>query len=857
MKSRKGLSLTVHPANGIGNLSNMCRFPAIGLFLLFVALTARAADPATVSVDRQTLYEGDSATVTIQVPGAAADTMPDFTRVPDAQVRFLDKRSESRYQMSFANGRMQREGFSGTVYWFSVRPLGTGTHPGGAITVNADGRTQTLTLPPFTLLPTPPQDAVRLELLADRAEVLSDESFTVTLRLRVRRLAPPNANFIPFHPDEPPALSLPHLTGQPIEGLAGPDIRTVLQGWRQQGGSSGVFIESAPEDQDPMARLFNMGRRSTYLSPGTGIDLDGVPYLEFLFPVTFTARDEGAFTFGPATLRGKVLTGADPQGRPLVRDVYAVAPALTVRAVPPPADGRPPSFFGLSGSNLTADAQLNVSACRVGDPLKLTLSVRGPLNWQRATAPDIGAISNLTTRFRLYGSTMQTVKAGDGRDYSFTLRPLEPGTGEIPALPVSWYDTAAGTYKTVFTAPIPLKVDPSAELTAGTWADPTWNDYPSPETVSVAKSPAALRLGLPEPVRRPVAWMGWLAAGPLLLGLRLLGGRLLRLRAARRQAARPRHALDRALQALKRIRPGDPRRSAEAASLTLRTFAADWLNREPGGLTPPDWIRLLQERGVPPETATEFGDRMTRLFEAAYSPAPHPEVESEILPRLPDLLRRIGRPGSTGRPPAAALLALLSVISILGTDARAQDDGRGDFAWQEAKALAGRAADPASFREAARRYARLAEENGDSGEAFYNLGTCLLLAGEPKPALDALIRAERYWGRPPDLVHNMALARAALNGGDPVSEPWDRTVLVFHFGLPLDVRLRVALASFGLFWLLWALAWGRVRGIVKAAMALCLLAALLFGTSVAVTRVQEYQDEPLLPPPPGEPRATS
>jgi hypothetical protein len=829
-------------------------FPIL-LFFFAAASAAWPANPPNLELDRDSLYEGEAVTLTIRVPGAGEESTPDLSGLPDTQTTFLGQRAENRYQVVFENGRRRAEGFSGTIYQFSLQPLRTGSHPGGTIKVTADGRTHALVLPPLTILPIPPQDTVRLDLLADRETVLPDESFTVTLRVRIRRLAPPYEGIVPIHPDDPPLLSLPHLTGARIEGVEGPDIRELIQSWRQGNRQPGVHIENAPEPADPFGNFFGMGDpfggrgRSTYLPPQRAAEVDGVPYMEFLFPATFTARDEGAYTFGPALLKGRILTGVDNARRALTRDIYAVAPAVTVRATPPPDEGRPDSFFGVFGSNLTADAQLNVSECRVGDPLKLTLSVKGPLNWRQAGAPDPGVVSNLAARFRIYGSSMQTLKTGEGRDYTFTLRPLEAGTGELPPIPISWYDTGTRAYRTVFTSPIPLKVDPSSELTAGAWSDPKTDEFFVPENETASRAPAALRLGTAEPDRLTAPWFGWLAAGPILLFLRLLAGRFRRFREERKKAARPRRALGRALRALKRIETGDPRRSAEEASAVLKEFAADWLNRESGGLTPPDWIRLLRERGAPADAAVEFGDLMTRLFEAAYAPSPKPEVESDILPRLPGLLRRIGPPasGPTSTATRLPLFLLIAVGYMIGArDVAAQNGAAGgDFEWEEAQSLAARAGDPAAFKEAAQHYASLAEQGRRDGAVFYNLGTCLLLAGEPGPALNALVRAERYWGRPADLVHNMGLARAALNGGEPAVEPWNRTLLFFHFGLPLSARLRLAVAAFGLAGLLLALFWGRIGGLVKLALLLALLTGFFFGTSVLVTHHQETRDEPL------------
>jgi hypothetical protein len=190
-------------------------------------------------------------------------------------------------------------------------------------------------------------------------------------------------------------------------------------------------------------------------------------------------------------------------------------------------------------------------------------------------------------------------------------------------------------------------------------------------------------------------------------------------------------------------------------------------------------------------------------------------------------------------------LILLGCGTGIGTQAGEIPDDRRRFEWDEAQSLAASAANPAAFHEAASHFNDLSTEGVRHGDLFYNMGTCLLLAGEPQNAWKAFVRAERYLGRPQDLVHNMELARTAMNGGEPAPLPWDRTLLFLHFGLPLAIRLQVAALCFLLFWVVWAIAWGRVRGSAQVMLAITLVGALLFGSSAAVTLFQESQELPL------------
>ncbi len=841
----------------------MHRFLAISLTVLMTLNAAWAADAPTLSVNRDTLYEGESIMLTVKVPDADEGSQPDLSGLPDARIAFQGSQADSHFQISFINGKMQREGFSGRTYVFEVAPLKTGTFPGGPVRVAVQGKTFTLEFPRLDVKEIPRQNQALLEVTADPLVTLADNPFTITLRLLVKRLEPPYAEVPPFLPADPPVLTASYLDGNPIEGLEMPDIRKGLQGWMVDQRAPGLRVNQYAESRNPfdMGGFFDGGdpfaqRAAKFLPPPSPVEKDGVAYFEYRLPFTFTAREEGVYTFGPATLKGNILTGVNERQQGLSLMSFAVGRAATVRVVPPPEAGRPDSFFGLTGSNLVADAELNANACRVGDPLKLTLKVRGPLNWRNAAQPNLAVISNLAARFQVYGSTLQTTKTEDGRNYSFTLRPLQPGTDEIPPIPFSWFDTQAQTYRTCYSAPIPLKVEPATELMAGPWIDAkpeTGSESPAADLF--AKTPAGLRAAHADPSASGHLLLLALAiAGPLLFLLRRLLDVTSRFITARQQGRRSRQALSRALRTLGRIRQDatiDPRNTASQASLMMRDFVADLLNREPGGLTPPDSARLLRERGVPDALAQDFETRMTLLFQASYSPESRSGTGADPLDRLPDLLQQIFRHASaaprTGSRSSRALLLLILLGSGFGIPARGEEVSAAPlpFEWEEAQSLASTAATPAAFHEAARHFNALSEAGIRQGDLFYNLGTCLLMANEPQLAWRALVRAERYLGRPRDLVRNMNLARAALNGGEPAPTPWDRTLLYLHYGLPLELRLWIATGCFLLFWLVWAAAWGRVRGSVPLILAITLAGALIFGSSAAVTLFQESQEIPL------------
>jgi hypothetical protein len=836
----------------------MRRFFVICFLMLAGGLAGLGQEP-TLDVSRTTLYEGESVVLTIRVPGGDDGVSVDVSALPDLRATLIRREVQNWSNISINNGRMQRDGFNGLLVEYSLQPLKKGSYPAGAVTVSNRGKTWILGFPSLQVLDIPKQDGAALELKAEPDVVLLDEPFTVTLTMRIKRLPPPYDEIPPFVPESPPQLTLPFLD-EPLDGIEKPDLRALLQSWINQGQRSGFRINGYTIERSPfeMGSLFDdMGgnpfgpRPARFLPPSRPIEVDGALFNEYNLSIPFTARDEGSYTFGPSTLNGQILTGVDKARRGLSREFSAVARAAIVRVVPPPAEGRPASFFGLIGTNLVVDAQLNAGTCRVGDPLKVTLRIKGQLNWRHARLPDLSPVTNQPSLFHVYASTLQSSKTDEGREFTFTLRPLQPGTFEIPPIAVSWFDAGSRTYKTASSIPIPLRVEPSSELSAGNWAPPAPDETAATED-SHQTIASALRYDtetLPSS-RLPIPLLLLLAAGPVLMVITLTGLFVKRLWVGRQNNRRRHRALP---LALKRIRDipvaADNRQKAIQGCALMRDFAADLADCDPGGLTPPDWRRLLLEKGTPPPLAGEFESTMTALFEAAYNPARQQPDLSGLLSLLPDLLRRLDHQtaSSSARPVMTKTLLMIS-LSLAGLTANADDFPSGrQFEWEEVRSLSMQASTPDEFRQAAILYNRLVTDGVRNGECFYNLGTCLLLAGDAEKAWRSFVRAERYLGRPSDLVRNMNLARASMKDGENSISTWDRTLLFLHFGVPLSIRLWVVAGAFFLFCLVCAARFARNRSEVISVLFMITLAVLIAsGSSVAVTLVQEAAEEPLV-----------
>ncbi len=162
------------------------------------------------------------------------------------------------------------------------------------------------------------------------------------------------------------------------------------------------------------------------------------------------------------------------------------------------------------------------------------------------------------------------------------------------------------------------------------------------------------------------------------------------------------------------------------------------------------------------------------------------------------------------------------------------------FLWEEANARMAAAQTVESFDQAAQAYQRLIDSGVRNGPLYYNLGTALLRANQPGPAIAALQRAEQYLGADPALRRNLRIALARQAGQASAPWPWYRVLFFWHFGRPAAWRAQAAAGALFVFFVLLTLRlWGSRREAWTALLALSGCAALLFGCSLAVTWHQE------------------
>jgi len=622
--------------------------------LCALCVSGRAAEPKlTVTANRTQIYLGESVLLTVKVANLAHPPEPDLSRIPDCTVRFRDSQSQNYQQITIVNGRMQKESFYGRVFTYELTPSRAGRFKAGPVLLHVDGKTLESAGPFVEVAGIEDQDVVRIEVKPSRESVLVAEPFEIRLRVAVRRLPGRYDKIEPFDPDAPPLLQVPYLDKTEIPGLQVPDIRSLLRQRLLPQRKPGFAINHYTVRADPsdVRSLFDLDMlrdevKATFGLERRTVGKNGRSYFEYGLDLRYVPEKEGSYTFGPVLFKGPILTAVDAAGAVERKAVFAVGPACTVRVIPPPEEGRPPSYIGAIGTDLAVEASLDTQTCNVGDPLTLTLAVSGDISLENLSAPPLNLQTNLTRDFRIYEDTVRTVTEDDRKSYRYTIRPTAAGTIEFPPVAISYFDTRDRAYRTIRTRALPVRAYESKEVAgdmiiaaATNRRDRAGTARPGPE--STIPAPLNVDPAGAEPAQFLTGTWPAVTAGsaPLAYLLVLAGLRLHRSRPDRQAARKRRRARRVAERRLRGIAGGS--RGGEAPSeiyAVLRDYLADRLGVSAAGMTPADVAKLLERAGLSPSRIDRFRstieDPFDRRYEAAATQGPGVSEECRAVREL-------------------------------------------------------------------------------------------------------------------------------------------------------------------------------------------------------------------------------
>ena len=134
---------------------------------------------------------------------------------------------------------------------------------------------------------------------------------------------------------------------------------------------------------------------------------------------------------------------------------------------PLPSAGRPASFGGAIGEGFTLEAAADRTVVQTGDPIKLTLTLRGEGSFESAALPPLSGAGLSPKQFRIPEGEVTGVFDNGVKRFEVSVRILDPDLREIPPVAYSWFNPATQNYETTHSQPIALSVRAAAVVGAG------------------------------------------------------------------------------------------------------------------------------------------------------------------------------------------------------------------------------------------------------------------------------------------------------------------------------------------------------------------------------------------------------
>lgn len=435
----------------------MKRSRLLGLLVALLLVPALShATRVTATLDRDRVALGDTVTLNLRAEGMDTADAPDLSPlIPD----FVVLGSSSNTSVSIVNGRRSEQVTVGVA--LRPRRVGQFTIPSLAW---AGGRTSPLQLevrPPSASADANGGKDVFIEASAEPDSVFVGQQLRLTVRLYFAG-----------------QLSSGSLDDPQLPGVEARRLGDDLDYDTERGGRSYHVIE----------------RRYALIVQHAGrIEL---PALGF---------------------QGELIDPNDPDsffgmGTP----VTAASPPVTVQVRPVPVDWGNSAWLPAQSLTLTLQGLPADGRVRVGQPLNLVMTVQATgLPFEALPAPSLPTLDGAT----VYPDKPATGTRSDGqwligrRQQSFAVVPERPGTLDIPAIALKWWNLQDGRAETARIPAHTLTVLPAA----GTRSPAAGGGAPVAGTASTAGAATPTPMVHTTPARR--VWPWWLAFAWLLLAV--------------------------------------------------------------------------------------------------------------------------------------------------------------------------------------------------------------------------------------------------------------------------------------------------------------------------------------------------
>ena len=394
---------------------------------------------------------------------------------------------------------------------------------------------------------------------------------------------------------------------------------------------------------------------------------NGIDYTRIRFPFRATVARAQSFDLDPVRVVARLESAGDrgffgfPSfggARGALFRASGQRQQLVVR--PLPESGRPHNFVNAVGGGFSIEVQASRTVVSVGDPIELTLKIRGDGELQGLSLPPLlgrGGLSRALFSVPAAAAVGSVDPQTNTKTFTVTARILSAEVREVPPIDFAYFDPNRGEYVTVSSRPVALSVAGVNVVDAG---DVTAAAVSAPVVVVARQSPrgvsSAVLIGADmslSAANRTLAlpWGSTIAPLPMVLlyllplafgGLRVWQMRTAARRGRRREIVRARREVERVFKS-----GGAAREMAPQARNAMRALAR--LTGHEGALVAPA-LEQLETSAFDPAAAAEPLDRA-------------------IIAAVRALAREWEGKGRTVSPSTAALCMAFAAAAALTADA--------------------------------------------------------------------------------------------------------------------------------------------------------------------------------------------
>ncbi|MCX5690961.1 MAG: BatD family protein [Planctomycetota bacterium] len=402
----------------------------------------------SVAISNQNVELGDTVIFQVTVDGASEAQQPDFPQSDGYAAEFRGAHDESRRTSFIINGRASESNVLRYVMQWQLTPTREGKISVEPFSVNAAGKTLTVPRTTFSVARPQTNPNFTLQFICDRTDAYEGEP----IRAKLVWTLGANVKSATFTgPDGGKAFDI-----EPVDPRPAARRGTPVQ------------------NNDPWRLVPFLGGEAV-VSRSQG-DFNGREVPIFTLDVVITPRAKGPISIGPYRVACDEVTGQKARSffdSPFddlsqTRRAIVESNSIALEVKPVPEEGKPAEFSGLIG-RFSIEATSPQTQANVGDPVPLSVTIKGPEPQSAIKAPDLDAQVDFASLFKAAPEGWEAATASDpqgGRAFTTTVRPKSDTITQIPPIKLAYFDTSTGKYAVATSKPLALKVKASRQVTA-------------------------------------------------------------------------------------------------------------------------------------------------------------------------------------------------------------------------------------------------------------------------------------------------------------------------------------------------------------------------------------------------------